>query len=66
MEHKSKICLQDLHFFIMNKKQKNIDVEVFLEKKIWNLLKFSKQTDTLLELAIKNPNYKNFNMKSFF
>ena len=66
MKHKSKICYEDLHFIILDKKQKKIDVERFLEKIIWMLLKVSKQTDTLAEPAVESHKYMNFIMKSFY
>ena len=46
----------------MDKKQ-NFDVERFLEKIIWSLLKISKQFINLAELAVGSLNYLNFNLK---
>ena len=47
-------------------RNKKIDLERFLEKIIWRLLKISNQTDTLAELDIGSPKYMNFYMKKFF
>ena len=48
-------------FFWINK----FDVESFLEKIIWNLLKNSKQTNTLAEPDVWSLKFMHFNKKNF-
>ena len=60
MKHKSKICFQDLHFILLDRK---FDVERFLEIIVWSLLNNSKQTNIFADpdVGFLNSLKKNFN-----
>ena len=56
MKQKSKICFEDVHFIILDEKEP--DVESFLEKTIWSLLKISKHTVTLSDPDVSFMKFK--------